>query len=163
MPPRLRADLLAVNIKFVTVETTIDFTMIINDDKSKFKVSTVIELPMTSRHVDNTTSDAIEVATFQGEADNRTYTPEDFQDQILRVTGQTGTAKLVAPAFGASQATLDLESKADELHELIIGSCFQYLSHQLFEAICANFILARIRGTSEGSETLELGCSMRRI
>ena len=112
--------------------------MIINDNKSKFKVSTVIELPMTSKQVDDTTSDAIEVATFQGEANNRTYTPEDFQDQILSVTEQTGTAKLVAPVFGASQTALDLESKADELHKLIVGSRFQYLSHQLFKAICAN-------------------------
>ena len=103
-------------------------------------MSTVIELPVTSKQDNNTTSGTIKVVTFQYEADIRAYSPEDFQDQILSVTGQTGAAKLVAPAFGARTATLDLESKADELHELLFGSCFQYLSQQLFKTICANLV-----------------------
>ena len=132
------ADRRAANIKFVTIETTIDFTIVIGDDNSKFKVSTVIELPMTSKQVNDTASGAIEVAAFQGKADIRTYSSDDFQDHIINVMGQTGAAKLVAPAFGASMATLDNESKADELHELVVGKCFGYLSQQLFKTVCAN-------------------------
>ena len=74
------ADRRVANIKFVTVETTIDFTLITQDDKSKFKVTTVIELPMTSKQVNGKATGAIGVMTFQDEDDIRTYSSEDFED-----------------------------------------------------------------------------------
>ena len=63
---------------------------------------------------------------------------EDFEDNILNVTGQRGAAALVAPAFGAGVATLDTKTKADELHELVVGSCLGWLQSNVFKTICPN-------------------------
>ena len=54
--------------------------MITQDDKSKFKVTKVIELPMTSKQVNDRATGAIGVVTFQDEDDIRTYSSEDFED-----------------------------------------------------------------------------------
>ena len=43
------ADCCAANIKYVTVEVNIDFTQITEDNSTRFRVSTVVELPITSR------------------------------------------------------------------------------------------------------------------
>ena len=67
------ADRWAAYIKFNTIETTIDFTIVAGDNNNKFKMSTVIELPMTSKQIEDTTSVTIEVMTFQGEVDIRSY------------------------------------------------------------------------------------------
>ena len=111
------------NIKYVTVETNIDFTQITEDNSSRFRVSTVIELPMTSSQINNDVAGVVTVVTYHGQADLRTLSADEFEDQILNVTGQNGAATLVALAFGAGVATLDTETKADELHGLVGGSC----------------------------------------
>ena len=49
-----------------------------------------------------------------------------------------GAATLVAPAFGAGVATLDTETKAYELRELVVGSCLGWLQNNIFKNICPN-------------------------
>ena len=84
---------------------------------------TVIELPMTSSQINDDVAGVVTVVTYLGQADLRTLSADEFEDQILNVTGQNGAATLVALAFGAGVATLDTETKADELHGLVGGSC----------------------------------------
>ena len=121
--PTALADRHDVNIKYVTVEVNIDFTQITEDNLSRFRVSTVVELPMTSRQIVDDVAGVVNIMTYHGQADIRTMSPEDFEDKILNVTGQKGAATLVALSFGVGVATLDTETKADKLHELVVGSC----------------------------------------
>ena len=136
--PTAAANRRAANIKYVTVEANIYFTQITEDNSIRFRVSTVIELPMTSRQINDNVAGVINVTTYHGPADIRMMSAEDFEDEILNVTGQRGAAALVAPAFGAGVATLDTETKADELHELVVGSCLGWLQNNVFKTICPN-------------------------
>ena len=56
----------------------------------------------------------------------------------MPATGQKGAATLVAPAFVAGAATLDTETKADELHELVVGNRLGWLQNNIFKTICPN-------------------------
>ena len=56
----------------------------------------------------------------------------------MNVTGQKGAATLVVPAFGAGVAALDTETKADKLHELVVGSYLGWLQNNVFKTICPN-------------------------
>ena len=121
------------NIKYVTVETNIDFTQITEDNSSRFRVSTVIELPMTSRQINDDVAGVVTIVTYHGQAD-------ELEDQILNATGQKGAATLVALAFGAGVATLDMKTKAAELHELVVGSCLGWLQNNILKTICPNIV-----------------------
>ena len=128
----------AANVKYVAVETNIDFIQITEDNSSRFRVSTVIELPMTSRQINNNLDGVIMVVAYHGQADLRTLSADEFDDQILNTTGQKGASTLVAPDFGADIATLDTETKADELHELVVGSCLGWIQNNIFKTFCPN-------------------------
>ena len=128
----------AANIKYVTIETNIDFTQITEDNSSMFRVSTVIELPVTSAQINDDIAGIITVVTYHGKADLRTLSAVEFEDQILNVRDQKGATALVAPAFGAGVATLDTETKVDELHKPVVGSCRGCLQNNIFKTICPN-------------------------
>ena len=59
----------ATNIKYVTVEVNIDFTQITEDNSSSFRVSTVVELPMTSRQINDDVAGIVNVTTYHGPSD----------------------------------------------------------------------------------------------
>ena len=84
--PTAAANRRAVNIKYVTVETNIDFTQTTEDNLSRFRVSTVIELPMTSAQINDNLAGVITVVTYHGQVDLRTLSADEFEDQILNVT-----------------------------------------------------------------------------
>ena len=54
-----------------------------------------------------------------------------------RLAQQNSWLQPLAPAWRRSIHT-ESKAKADELHELIVGNCFGYLSGQLFRTVCAN-------------------------
>ena len=68
--PTAAANRRAANIKYVTVETNIDFTQITEDNSSRFRMSTVIELPMTSAQINDNVADVITVTTYHDPADS---------------------------------------------------------------------------------------------
>ena len=138
--PTAAANCRVANIKYVTVEVNIDFTQITKDNSSRFRVSTVVELPITSRQISDDVAGVVNVTTYHGQADIRTMFAEDFEDEILNTTGQKGAAALVAPAFGAGVATLDTETKANKLYEFVVGSCLGWLQNNVFKMICSNIV-----------------------
>ena len=69
----------ATSIKYVTVEAIIDFTQITEDNLSKFRVSTVVELPMTSRQISDNVAGVVNVTIYHGPADIRTMSAEELK------------------------------------------------------------------------------------
>ena len=130
------ADRREENLKFVTIQTQIDFSFITKDNKNKYDVVTVIELPMEDRAVTDAVEGNINTNTFQGKADIRTYTMEEFKEDILSETRQSRAASLKEPAFGTGLATLDTIKKDDLLKELFVDGCMKYLQDQIFSMSC---------------------------
>ena len=130
------ADRRELDLKYVTVQTQIDFSFITKDDKNKYDVVTVIELPMEDKPVIDAAAGNIATNTFQGNADIRTYTLGEFKEDILSETRQSRAASLKEPAFGTRIATLDTIKMDDFLKDQFIDGCMKYLQDQVFSMAC---------------------------
>lgn len=124
------------DIAFAMVKVTIDVSSVTKDPNSKFKMDTWIELPRTSNQVKDGNGNTIDVFTFGGKEDIRTYTREEFKTEILDVTGQDKPAALQRPAFGRTECTLDESAKDEKFRDVVIKQCLPYVKNQLFKACC---------------------------
>ena len=124
------------NISFVQIQAEIKLDGITGDAKHKITIESTISLPKSTTIVQDGAGNDVEVYTFAGEADIRTYTPAAFKTEILDKTGQKKPASLQRPAFGAVNCTLDEDTKDEKFRDALIELCWKFLKDQLFKQCC---------------------------
>ncbi len=131
------------NIKFVWVQLSIDFILLINVS-NQVKPTTLwmeyyLELPHTTRAMTNGKNVAYNLMTFHGAVDLCTLSPADVKAQILDATLQDGPVELQPASFGLTNARTNGTALRIEIKSKILRLAFSTVCHALFLELCPGY------------------------
>ena len=131
------------NIKFVRVQLSLDFALLINAPTNvgptTLRTEYYLELPQTTRVMVNNNNVTYNLMTFHGAADLRTLSPADVKTQILDATLQDGPVKLQPTSFGLTSARTDGRALRAEINEKILRLAYRTVCHILFLELCPGY------------------------
>jgi hypothetical protein len=128
------------NIKFVWVQFSIDFVLLINVPNqvgpTTLQTKHYLELPQTTRAMTNGNNDAYNLMTFHGAPNLHTLSPANVKAQILDATLQDSPVELQPASFGLRNSRTNGTALRMEIKSKILWLAFSTVCHTLFLELC---------------------------
>ena len=131
------------NIKFVQVQISLDFALLVNVVEpmgpTTLRTEYYLELLQTTRVMTNGNSNAYNLMMFHGPDDLRTLSPADVKGQLLDKTLQDRPVELMPASFGLRTARTSSEALCTKIDQNILKLAFRTVCHILFLKLCPGY------------------------
>jgi hypothetical protein len=131
------------NIKFVRVQLSLDFAMLVNvvdpTGPTTLRTEYYLELLQTTRLLTNGVGNAYNLMTFHGPDDLCTLSPAKVKEQLLDKTLQDGPVELMPTSFGLTTAQTSGTALCTEINQKILWLAFRTVCHTLFLELCPGY------------------------